>query len=89
LNIPVIANLRVGDNLQEHIASCISFSLNESISLNILEEANPLNILEYFVTKDNSLTNNYLEALSFVKTKYENQFDDWPDIEFHMIPGIG
>jgi len=88
LNISVIANLRVGDNLQDHVSSSIVFSLNESISLNMLEELSPSRILEYFVTKNNSLTSNLLEGVSFVKTKYANPSDDWPDVQLIMIPGI-
>lgn len=28
-----------------------------------------------------------MEGLGFVKTKYANISDDWPDIEFHFISG--
>jgi len=84
----VIADLPVGDNLQEHTASGLHFTLNETISLNLFEELSPLRIFEYYVKKNNKLTSNGLEGLSFVKTKYADQLDDWPDIEFHMIPGI-
>ncbi len=39
--------------------------------------------------KKNQLTSNLLEAIIFVKTKRnENQRDDSPDIQLHMIPGI-
>jgi choline dehydrogenase-like flavoprotein len=88
MGIPVIADLPVGDNLQEHVASGVSFVLNDSVVLNMVLESTPYNILEYFIKKKNKLTSNLLEGISFVKTKYEDQSDDWPDIQFHMLPGI-
>ena len=27
------------------------------------------------------------EGLGWIKTKYANQSDDWPDIEFHFVAG--
>ncbi|CAG2183839.1 unnamed protein product, partial [Oppiella nova] len=27
------------------------------------------------------------ETMAFVKTKYADQSDDWPDIQFHVLPG--
>ncbi len=88
MGIPVIADLPVGDNLQEHVASGVSFVLNDSAALDMIVESTPYNILEYFVKKKNKLTSNLLEGISFVKTKYENQLDDWPDIELQLLPGI-
>jgi len=88
LGIPVIADLPVGDNLQEHVASGIHFSLNDTISLEIFEDGAPWRYYNYFITRNTTLTSNILEGISFVKTKYADQNDDWPDIEFHVLPGI-
>ncbi len=88
MGIPVIADSPVGHNLQDHVSSAIDFTLNETISLNLLEETNSWRLLQYYVTRSNKLTSNIVEGISFLKTKYANQNDDWPDIEFHMMPGI-
>jgi choline dehydrogenase len=88
LGIPVIADSPVGHNLQDHVSSAIQFTLNETISLNSLEETNPWRLLQYYVTRSNKLTSNLAEGISFLKTKYANQNEDWPDIEFHMMTGI-
>jgi choline dehydrogenase len=39
--------------------------------------------IRYAVTEDGPLTSNIgIEAVGFINTKYANQTDDWPDIEF-------
>ncbi|CAG2173582.1 unnamed protein product, partial [Oppiella nova] len=86
LGIPVISDLRVGDNLQEHYCTGMPFTVNESIGIDVLREATPWHILDYFLFRNNSLTNNLVEGTAFVKTKYALPFDDFPDIQFFMIP---
>jgi choline dehydrogenase-like flavoprotein len=88
MGIPVIADLPVGYNLQEHVASGVHFSLNETIALELFEDAAPWRFYDYFIARNNTLTSNILEGISFVKTKFANQNDDWPDIQFHVLPGI-
>ncbi len=90
LGIPVISNLSVGDNLHDHLATGVQFYFNTSdVSSNIIDAFNPIIITEYYAFKKNQLTSNLLEAIIFVKTKRnENQRDDSPDIQLHMIPGI-
>ena len=87
--IPVVSDLRVGDNLQEHYLSGISFLVNESIGIDIFRETSPGNIFQYYLTKNNSLTNNLVEGTAFVKTKYADPNDDYPDVQLFMIPGKG
>jgi hypothetical protein len=88
MGIPVIVDLPVGDNLQDHITSGLSFVLNDSVSYDLLKASTPYAILDYYLFKKNELTSNLIEGTIFVKTKYENQSDDWPDIQLVMIPGI-
>lgn len=87
MGIPVISDLRVGDNLQEHYLSGVSFTVNHSIGVDLLVETNPLHIYDYFLYKNNSLTNNLIEGMAFIKTKYADSSDDWPDIQVLMLPG--
>ena len=88
LGISVISDLKVGENLQEHPSSGLPFTVNASIGIDFLTETSVANIMEYLITRNNSLTKNLDEATAFVKTKYNNRFDDWPDIQLSLIPGI-
>jgi len=66
----------------------MSYSLNESVSSNLIKEITPGNLLQYYATRNNSLSNTIVEGISFVKTIYANQSDDWPDIELILTTGI-
>ena len=72
----------------EHAASSVIFELNQTVSYNFIKEIKPWHILEYYVTKNNSLTSTILETMSFVKTKFADKRDDWPDIQLHVVPGL-
>jgi len=88
MGIPVVVDLPVGDNLQDHITSGLSFVLNDSVSFDLLKASTPYALLDYYLFKKNELTSNLIESTIFVKTKYEDKSDDWPDIQLGMIPGI-
>jgi choline dehydrogenase-like flavoprotein len=88
MGIPVIVDLPVGDNLQDHASSGLSFVLNDSVSYDLLKASTPYAMLDYYLYRKNELTSNLIEGTMFVKTKYEDQSDDWPDIQLGMIPGI-
>ncbi|CAG2112306.1 unnamed protein product [Medioppia subpectinata] len=85
LGIPVLSDRPVGDNLQEHYCTGMPFTVNESIGIDVLREATPGHILEYFAYKNNSLTNNMVEGTAFVSTKYTLPGDDYPDVQFFML----
>ncbi|CAG2105046.1 unnamed protein product, partial [Medioppia subpectinata] len=87
LNVPVLSDRPVGDNLMDHVATSVTFTLNESVSYDVLRESSPWHVLQYYVNKDNSLSSTILDTMAFVKTKYANQTDDWPDIQYHVLPG--
>ena len=86
--IEVIADLPVGDNLQDHVASPFAFSLGENTSMNFIKEVSPDSLLRYWAKKDNDLSSTLLEAMSFMSTKYVNRSYDYPDIQMHILPGI-
>ena len=45
-------------------------------------------LLNYTINSNGPLTTlGAVEGLAWVKTKYANQTDDWPDIEFHFVAG--
>lgn len=76
----------VGRNLQDHIAvGGIVFRIDHPITLVMNRLVNINSAVRYAVTEDGPLTSNVgLETVGFISTKYANQSDDWPDIEFML-----
>lgn len=76
----------VGQNLQDHIAvGGLAFLIDKPISFVMNRLVNVNSALRYAITEDGPLTSSVgLEAVAFIKTKYANQSDDWPDIEFML-----
>lgn len=87
--IPLIKDLPVGENLQDHIGlGGLTFSVNRPIAIveNRLQSVST--VLQYAVLGQGPLTIlGGVEGLAFVKTKYANQTEDVPDIEFHFVSG--
>lgn len=87
--IPVIQDLKVGHNLQDHIGlGGLTFLVNQEVSilLNRIYAVGP--VMQYAVLGDGPLTiMGGVEGLAFVNTKYVNASDDYPDIEFHFVSG--
>jgi choline dehydrogenase len=84
LQIPVVQDLRsVGQNLQDHPASGLSWAHDEPVSLlNALSEEN----LAAFLTEGRGpLTSNVAEAGGFIRS---NPDLDAPDIQFHAAPAL-
>uniref|UniRef100_A0A0P6GHW9 Glucose dehydrogenase (FAD, quinone) n=1 Tax=Daphnia magna TaxID=35525 RepID=A0A0P6GHW9_9CRUS len=89
LGIPVIADLRVGDNLQDHIAAGgMAFTVDKPVSMVQSRFENLGSILRYVMNDEGPFTvPGGVEGLAWVNTKYANHSDDWPDIEFHFVSG--
>ncbi|EEB16965.1 glucose dehydrogenase precursor, putative [Pediculus humanus corporis] len=84
-DIPVIHDSPyVGQNLQDHIAvGGIVFLIDQPFSLVFRRLVNLNTALRYAIFEDGPLTSSVgLESVGFITTKYGNQTDDWPDIEF-------
>ncbi|KAL0818220.1 hypothetical protein ABMA28_008722 [Loxostege sticticalis] len=87
--IPVIQNLKVGRNLQDHIGlGGLAFMVNKKVSIVEHRLHTVSTLMEYAVLGEGPLTiMGGVEGLAFVNTKYMNASDDFPDIEFHFISG--
>ncbi|GFW83973.1 alcohol dehydrogenase [Trichonephila clavipes] len=85
--IPVIADLPVGENLQDHVGSAgIHFVIDEPVSLIPNRILSLKNFLSFITMGKGPLTIlGGAEGLAFVNTPYANKSDDWPDIEIHFI----
>lgn len=78
-------NIVSGQNLQDHIASVVTFLVDPPVSLLITRLVNLNTALRYAVTENGPLTSSIgLEAVGFIPTKYANKSDDWPDMEFML-----
>ncbi|CAH1155245.1 unnamed protein product [Phaedon cochleariae] len=90
LGIPVIQDLKVGYNFQDHMAmSALAFFVNESITVSDWSVQNPIDIYNYISRGSGPYTiPGGAEALAFVKTKYASKTnDDYPDME--LVLGAG
>lgn len=76
----------VGRNLQDHVAAGgLVFQIDHPVGFVMNRLVNINSAVRYAVTEDGPLTSSIgIEAVGFISTKYANQSDDWPDIEFHL-----
>ena len=82
LGIPVVADLPgVGQNLQDHLASGVTFECKRPVSLASAETLG--NLARYLIFGRGPLTSNIAEALAFIRTR--NGLDA-PDIELIFAP---
>uniref|UniRef100_A0A8D8Z3B6 Glucose dehydrogenase [FAD, quinone] n=1 Tax=Cacopsylla melanoneura TaxID=428564 RepID=A0A8D8Z3B6_9HEMI len=87
-NIPVVADLQVGENLQEHPAfASLAFTVNRKVGLisdriysNLAKE-----VFKSF-TNQGWTTSLGCEGLGYVRTKYNNYPPGVPDIEYIFVP---
>lgn len=88
-DIPIISDLQVGENLQDHIAlGGLTFVVNQPVSIIESRFHTMSTVLEYAIFGQGPLTIlGGVEGLGFVNTKYVNATDDFPDIEFHFVSG--
>ncbi|XP_076623883.1 glucose dehydrogenase [FAD, quinone] [Colletes latitarsis] len=86
-NIPVMSDLRVGDNLQDHVGlGGLTFIVNEPISLKKDRFQTMPVMIEYVLNERGPMTSPGVEGLAFVNSKYADEFEDYPDIQFHFAP---
>ncbi|CAL1273602.1 unnamed protein product [Larinioides sclopetarius] len=86
--IPVVADLPVGRNLQDHFGSMLNFELSDKIepfSQKIRKEAN---IWEYINSKAGVLTSVYgVSTIAFLNTFGTNDTNDYPEFELYFGEG--
>lgn len=89
LGIPVISNLPVGENLQDHVyPGGVHYTIDSEHSIIQRRVINIKNVVSYFVSGRGPLTVlGGVEGLGFIKTKYANFSDDHPDYEIHLLSG--
>ncbi|RZC32593.1 GMC oxred N domain containing protein [Asbolus verrucosus] len=87
LGIPVLKNLQVGRNLQDHFAFLgLSFSTNQYVTHHFSQLLNPYNILNFYINGMGPLTGlGGAQAIAYIKTSQSKEPADDPDIELLFI----
>ncbi|XP_058055667.1 glucose dehydrogenase [FAD, quinone]-like [Anopheles bellator] len=89
MGIPVVKDLRVGYNLQDHqTLSGLVFTVNKPVTIRERDMRGPLNVLNYLVTRSGPFTlPGGAEGIAFVKVNGSRSPDDYPDME--LVLGTG
>ncbi|KAL7038562.1 hypothetical protein ACKWTF_009606 [Chironomus riparius] len=89
LNIPVLSDLKVGYNLQDHVSlSPLTFLVNQPVTVLESNMRRPKFVLEYLFKNGGPFTLPAgAEGIAFVKTNITYLPADYPDIE--LVMGIG
>ncbi|XP_067676229.1 alcohol dehydrogenase [acceptor]-like [Haliotis asinina] len=83
MKIPVIANLPVGENLQDHMCLPMVSTIQKPLSLTEKKKESFLSLLEYYAFRSGYRTSSGgMEAMAFVKTKSD---EPSPDVQFHFV----
>lgn len=86
--IPVIKDLPVGNNLQDHVGMAgLTFVIDKPVAI-VQDRLRAVPVtMEYVIREKGPMTTlGGVEGLAFVNTKYANRSKDYPDIQFHMAP---
>lgn len=89
LGIPVVHDSPgVGQNLQDHIGvGGLQFHIEAPVSVVQPRVYVAKSFTQWITLGIGPLTMlGGLDGIGFLKTKYANQSDDWPDVEVHFIP---
>ncbi|XP_018326630.1 glucose dehydrogenase [FAD, quinone] [Agrilus planipennis] len=85
--IPVLSDLKVGHNLQDHVGlGGLTFIIDDPITFTKDRYQNFGVAMEYILNERGPLTSLGVEGLAFVNTKYAPPHGLWPDMQFHFAP---
>jgi len=89
LGVPVIEDLPVGENLQDHYGTgALAFTVEKPVTLVQTRYENIPSVLKYAMFGSGPLTVlGGVEGMAWIPTKFQNRSKDWPDIEFHFVSG--
>ncbi|KAF8792820.1 Glucose dehydrogenase like protein [Argiope bruennichi] len=89
MGIPVVADLPVGYNLQDHIfPGGIHYLVDEPVAIVQPRVFTFKEIIRYLSIGRGPLTVlGGVEGLGFINTKYANKTEDYPDVEIHFLSG--
>ncbi|XP_067122982.1 glucose dehydrogenase [FAD, quinone]-like [Centruroides vittatus] len=87
LGIPIVSDLPVGYNLQDHVFPLgMDFLVNVPYSYTLYRQFKPTNIARYFKLGEGILTVPAgIDVVGYMDTKYANKSDDYPDIQINFF----
>ncbi|KAK9497725.1 hypothetical protein O3M35_004393 [Rhynocoris fuscipes] len=88
VGIPLIKELPVGYNLQDHVGlGGLTFIVDEPVTFKKSRyQTLPVAIDYIFYEKGPMTSLGGVEGVAFVNTKYADKGGEWPDIQFHFAP---
>lgn len=85
-SIPQVADLPVGENLQDHILSGVGFLLNGEHGANVATAETLVSILSYYFLGSGPLVSPGLDATGFVRSKYAIAANfSRPDLQYYIL----
>lgn len=86
--IPVLKDLKVGSNLQDHVGlGGLTFIIDDPITYTKRRYQSVAVALEYIMSERGPMTSlGGVEGLAFVNTKYAQPDGLWPDVQYHFAP---
>ncbi|KAK0039968.1 alcohol dehydrogenase [acceptor] [Biomphalaria pfeifferi] len=86
LHIPVIANLPVGENLQDHVMADIGVKIEQPLSHSVKHVSDKWNELLYYTLRMGPLTSPlFLETVAFKTTRQDSKQTSWPDLQIQFM----
>ncbi|XP_037932938.1 glucose dehydrogenase [FAD, quinone]-like [Teleopsis dalmanni] len=86
-DIPVISDLPVGNNLQDHVGlGGLTFVVDAPLTVTRNRFQTIPVTMEYILRERGPMTFSGVEAVAFLNSKYQDPAVDWPDIQFHFCP---
>ncbi|KAH8411365.1 hypothetical protein KR215_002837 [Drosophila sulfurigaster] len=86
-NIPVISDLPVGNNMQDHVGlGGLTFVIDAPLTVTRSRFQTIPVAMEYIMRERGPMSFSGVEGVAFVNTKYQDPAEDWPDIQFHFLP---
>lgn len=86
-NIPVLVDLPVGHNLQDHVGlGGLTFVVNEPVSFTKSRFQTVPVAMDYILNERGPMTMHGVEGVAFVNTKYADPSGLWPDVQYHFAP---
>ncbi|CAL1298228.1 unnamed protein product [Larinioides sclopetarius] len=83
--IPVVADLPVGNNFQDHISVPLTYSLNDTFSTTLERIKDPHNIQEYIHNRTGPLSSaQFTSVLGFVKGESVDPEEDFPSAQLYF-----
>ena len=87
LKIPVVSDLPVGENLQDHIMTYIPSTINSTDCVNLHPLSMLIDLFKYLLFKTGAFATPGLEGTAFINSN--DNATTYPDIQIHLYAALG